>query len=263
MFFGVGNYGFCTLDLEQSGQFRQENLLHPGCISAFSLEPDNQVAEAKCWQNGRIVNAASQITEETWSLSVTTEFLDWTNLQWSLDEIAQQSANIPLPLVKAVRIPVGAPSITDPDITALNAPGIKVYFDTRSVDNPQRFYFNVVNVAPAAPNEVQVDPVAGTLTFDASLEGATVQYVVEKLYTSIETIGVEGQFDRFGTMSWTGVVSGTENPRGIGVYLPNITRISTPTFELQGDKVVLVNNFRVNAPTIGRAVQWFELSTGV
>lgn len=262
MLFGVGSYGFCTLDLEQSGQFRQENLLHPGCISAFTLTPDNQVAEAKCWQNGRIVNAASQITEETWSLSVTTEFLDWTNLQWSLDEIAQQSASIPLPLVKAARVPVGG-VITDPDITALNVDTVRVYFDSRTTANPQRFYFNAVTGAPAAATEVGVDGAAGTLTFDASLEGSTIQYVVEKLYASIETIGVEAQFDRFGTMSWTGVISGTENPRGIGVYLPNITRTSTPTFALEGDKITLVNEFRVNASAVGRAIQFFELSTGL
>jgi hypothetical protein len=262
MLFGIGNYGFSTLDLDQAGVQRTENLLHPGCLASFNLTPTNQEARAVCYEGDRIVPKASSITEETWELTVSQEFVDFTQLQFGLDELAQQSSNFPVPVVKQVRLPLTGPFvITDTDLVAGSNP--LAYLSSTNAANPQRLYFEVVGAAPAAANEVQFDDTANTLTFDAALAGLVVQYVVTKTYATIETIGVENEFDRYGALSWVGEISGTENPQGLGVYLPNITRINTPTVDLSGDKIILENTFLVNAPAGGaRSVQFFEISTG-
>lgn len=261
MLFGAGNLAFCTNDLATNGSLRGEELLFPGCIAEFELAADTNFAESYCLIDGVRQVTAGEISEETYTLTITAEFNDWTSLQIYYDELAQNSANVVVPQVKVATIPAGG-VITDTDITAANAESVKAYISTRgSFGN--RIFLKVVNAAPAA-GEVQVDGAANTLTFPAALVGAVVTYIVDVTFTSMETLVLETVADRVGRMQFAGLVYGTELANQMLIRIPSISRTTVPTLTINGDVTTLVTEYRANVlPGRRRPYELYDLSTAV
>lgn len=107
-----------------------------------------------------------------------------------------------------------------------------------------RFLVRVDNPAVPTGGEYRVD--IGLLTFPAGSAGTVVTYVVNKTYTSIETIGHESTFDEFGRLIFTGLVYSTEDSVPMQIVCPQLSRISTPSITINGDLTELTIEFRAS-----------------
>ena len=207
-------------------------------------------------KKGILLTTASAITAETFSLNLTYQFNDWVNLQLLFGEIASTEANVSLPVAKAQEIPAGL-TLTDADIVGQAA-------TVCVTDVTNGILLNVV-LAPAVPgaNEVAVDDVAGTLVFNASQSGATVEYVVDKVYTSVDAIGVADDVDFLTNLAFTGLIASTpDGVEGYQIVMPQLERITTPTITLSGDVAEITIEYRAIVPAGKRKpFELYRLST--
>mgnify|MGYP005756281563 CR=1 FL=1 len=174
MLYGAGNLAFETTGLTGANSLRGQDLLFPGLFSSFELTADTSFLEAKALVAGKRQTVASAVNEEIWTLSVTTQFIDWTAMQFGLDELKSDTSSVILPLLKTAVVPAtGAPEIVDAAITVAAEPNLKVYVANRG-DWGDRLFLTKTAVAPTNGTEVQVDTTATKLVFDSTLAGATV-----------------------------------------------------------------------------------------
>lgn len=238
---GAGSLYVATKDVDAS-TIRGENLILPGCFASFELSFDTNFVEAFCLIDGKRKVTATGITEENASLSIEIEFANWTTLQFAFDEIAQESSSVVLPTFKSAVVD-GSDEVVDADITAGTASSVLVY---RADPDPE--FLNVVGVAPTADNEVQVDGAGGKLVFNAGQAGATVQYIVNRTATTINSIGEESAADNFGKLIFSGIIFGTESTQGYRIIIPEIQRTTTPSLSITGDIATLSLEFRCLVP---------------
>lgn len=238
-----------------ASSLRGENALFSQCLASFELTSDTTFGEAQCQKKGILQTVAGAITAETFTLSLTYEFNDWTNLQLLFGELATSESNVVLPVAKAAEVPTGL-VITDTDITAATAASVLV------TDVTNNILLTVVAVAPNA-NEVQVDGTTGELTFNASQAGATVEYVVDKTYTTIEAIGVADTVDLLTNLSFTGLIaSTTDGTDGYQIIVDKLERTTTPTVTLAGDVATISIEYRCLAlPGKRKPFALYRLST--
>lgn len=234
MLYGAGKLGILSKDLDATS-LRGEQLLMPACIAQFELTPDVNLAEAKCLTDGTRQITAAQITEEIWTLNLTYEKAGWNEIGFALDELPQLSTGVDFPLVKTAIVDA-AGEIIDADIAI--ADDIRAYEDTPI----QTFLMRVVSPAVPVDGEFLVD--AGKLVFPVSKAGAVITYNVTKTYSSIETIGKETDYDKFGRLIFTGEIYTTEDSLPMQIQVHQLSRISTPALSINGDLSELAIEFR-------------------
>lgn len=247
MLTGAGQLILTTTGLNNPESIRGENLLMPGCIASFSLTPEENNVDALCLEDNIVQVAASAITQRTWSMSLEFQYQDWATIQLAYDEIAQEIANVTLPSIKTALIDENG-EVADPDINAANANDFLAYASA-----PKPKFLKVVTVAPANDDEVQYDETANKLVFTASNVGRKVTYRVNKTYSNIEAIGVAQQYDKFGSLQFSGIIGGTSFNRGMQIIVPQLNRISTPELTVNGDLVALTIEYRLATPFGERA----------
>lgn len=259
MLYGAGNLLFLSKELGVSS-IRGESLLYPPLLASFELTSDSNLLEAKALIGGRKQVVAAAINEETWTMNTSTEFVDWTSLQFGLDELAQTSSDIVVPQLKSAAVGA-ANTIVDDDLTTGADNDVRVYKATYGTKG--RLFFKVVATAPAAADEVQLG--AGLLTFHSSIAvGEQIQYTTLKAYDSMETIGVENEADSWGRLEFWGLAYGTEFPGQMLIRVPSLSRISVPSISVAGDVSTLDVEFRAEVPTGKRKpYELYELNTGV
>lgn len=227
---------------------RGQELLMPGCIASFTLTPDEQVQDALCLEDGIVQVAASAITQRIWNLDLEFQFQDWASVQLAYDEIAQTVTDITLPITKTKTIDANG-EIDDPEITTANQYTVLAYLKERT----PVFMLNTGGATPTLPNEFQVDGLGHKLTFLTSQAGKKVQYRIDKTYTSIESIGDASAYERFGTLTMSGIVGGTSFARGMQIIIPELNRIGSPELAISGDLVTLTLKYRLSTPFGERA----------
>jgi hypothetical protein len=259
MLSGVGELGIFTLD--QTTKTLGQDIFFPGLFYNFVYAGEAQNAKAKAWISGKRKNVASAVTEENYTLTLSFQYLDWFHLGFGYDELPQTSTNVSLPIVKTATVPSSSPyEISDTDITVGNGSSIKAYLPQRGSWG-EAGYRKRVGAAPAA-KQFQVDTTNKKLIFHSSDAGATVQYVIPKTYTTIETIGYENTADSFGKLSFLGKGYGPEFPNGIMIYLPNITRSSIVSIDTSSDVPEFSIDFDANVPAGKRTPhQYFNLAS--
>lgn len=256
MITGMGQLHFVTNDL--SDGIRGEELFFDLCVASFAFAPNETKQEARCLKNGRVQRSSSAITEQLWTLTLEFEEIGWDTMQLASDELASTVSNVSLPQVKNARIDTNG-EVLDADITALSADSILVYL----AGKPPVF-MNAVAVAPVAANEVQIDTANNKLVFDSSLVGRNVSYSINKAYSSIDSIGVADEFDRFGTISFRGVIAGTNFNEGAIIVIPELYRASTPELNISGDLTTLTMEYDASVP-FGKRLPYeiYNLDTAV
>lgn len=262
MLFGAGSLVLVTKDLALNGSIRGEDLIFPPCLSQFELSADVNFLEAECLIDGRIQVVAGQINREVFTLSVTSQFADWQTMQFAYDELAQESSNVTIPILKVATIPATAPyEITDSDITATSAADIKAYIANRGTWGDKRFLKVVQAPAPATAEAASVDGANNKIVYDSTYAGAVTNYLVNRTYSSIETVGVETESDQFGKLEFWGLAYGTEFPGQMLMRVPELGRINTPTLTISGDITELTVEFRASVPAgQRRPFQLYNLS---
>ena len=238
---------FVTTGLDNPDSLRGENLLLPGCIASFSLTPEENSVDALCLEDNIVQVAASAITQRTWTMSLEFQYQDWSTIQLAYDEIAQEIANVTLPSTKTAIVDVNG-EVADADITAANSASFLAYASA-----PKPKFLKVVTSAPANDDEVQYDDTNNKLVLTAANAGKKITYRINKSYTNIEAIGVASQYDRFGSLQFSGVIGGTSFQRGMQIVVPQLNRVTTPELTVNGDLVALTIEYRLATPFGERA----------
>ncbi len=253
MLYGTGSTVILAKDVDALA-LRGEKALFPQCLATFELSTDTTFAEAQCMKKGILITTASAISGETFTLNLTYQFNDWTNLQLLFGELASTESSVTLPTAKAAVVSGGV--INDTDITAGTAASVCVTDVTNSV-----LLLTEVD-GTAADGTVDVDP-TGNLTFDAAQEGITVEYVVDKTYSSIDAIGVAEDVDFLTNLTFSGVIASTpDGEEGMQIIIPRLERISTPTITLAGDVAEITIEYRCITPQGKRKpFELYRLST--
>jgi len=246
MLYGVGNLSVCSLDLDAQSAVRQFNIFKDICVSSFSLSASVNEVLARCFRNGRLQIAASNLNQEDYQLDLSIEISDWSSLQFAYGELSS-SQPLRLPTTVSEQIPAtGGLTITNADISTANANGasVKVYDDTNQV-------FLLPGTTTPAAGEFVVDETAGTITLNASQQNALIFYSYDKVYTSVDQLGAGGNqlvrsFSFAGTLSSTlyGIGGTGSSSDGIGIYIPRAEPISIPSLSLAGDRATLDISFR-------------------
>lgn len=261
MLYGVGTPLILTNELSQTGTIRTEELLFPPCIASFSLDADVTEIQAKCLKGGIRQTVASAISEKEYTMTVTTEFVDWTGMQYAYDEIAQVSSAVTLPRGKATTIPAGG-TFTDADLIGV-ASSVRAYIDSRGTWGNRIFLEPAASAgAVTANNLFHVDDVTGLVTLNSGVVGAVIQYSFNTTYTTIESIGHEQNFDAFGKIAFSGELVSTEAPSGWQLYVPEMSPITVPSLSVDGDVTSIETQYRVNIAAGQRApFIFYDLST--
>lgn len=240
MLFGAGSLAVISKDLDPNS-LRGQELVFPTCIASFELSVDTNLAEARCLIEGKRQITAARITEEVATLTLTFERAGWTELGFAYDELPQTSSGITLPQVKTAIVD-SSNQIVDAEITVADDVTVLAY----EASPTARFLLRVDNPAVPTAGEYRVD--IGLLQLPVGSEGQVVSYVVNKTYTSIETIGEESTFDSFQRLIFTGLVYTTEDSVPLQIVVPELSRVSTPSFSINGDLTELVIEFRASVP---------------
>jgi len=257
MLFGAGSLFTTTTELSTNGSARGEELLFPNCISSFELNTDTSFLEAKCLEGGKIVTVASAISEETYTFSTVTQFIDFNTISYAYDEQTQTATNITLPQLKSATVDA-AGQIVDADITAANAGSVLVYRNSRGTWGDRKFLKVAATAGAPTADEFEVDAANNLIQTDVANAGAIFTYQLDKTYASIETIGLGGG-EKYGRLEFWGVTYTTEGL--MKIHIPRIGRISTPSITVNGSVTELTIEFRAeNLPGRDRPFELYNLT---
>lgn len=255
MLYGAGSLFLQSKDLDATS-LRGENLFHPLSIASFELVFEDNNIEAKALIDGKRQIVAAAISESIATLTLTFEYMDWQTLGLAFDEVTGTSSGITLPQFKSkiAVADVDSADIVDAGVTVGMVVGedILVYVASKGSWGDRKYL-----------KAADVDVVAGKLKLPIIYDGAVIQYSIPKTYTSIETIGVEANYDKYGKLMFQGVVSGTEfGKKGMGIIVPELSRISTPQLTVNGDLAEMSVEFRASVPVGQRTpYQFYKLDS--
>lgn len=256
MLTGAGSLHVVTKDL--SDTLIGQEIFMPTCIASFMLTPEEQSVDAKCLEDGKLQISASAIVSQFWKLTMEFQYQDWSSIQLVFDEFAQKVSGATLPIIKTAVIN-SAGEVVDPDITTITGPGIMVYLK----DKPPVFMRKVTS-APTTGDQVQVNTTTGKLIFTTGQAGKTIQYRIGKTYTEVSSIGHEAEYNKFGTLSMSGVIGGSSFQRGMQIIIPELVRAKSPEFKVNGELVSLNLEYRLVTPFGERApFKLYNLDTAV
>jgi len=246
MLSGVGRLAVITRDLGES-TFTGGNIMLPGKFIDFNYQGNSTTKEASAWVDGKVKVVSSAVGNESYTLTLAFEYLDWSHLGFALDEMPQESASVVVPILKSGTAN-GSGVVTDADLTS--GANVKAYVSVRGTWGEARFL---------KATEFTVG--AGTLTTSATFAGAVLEYLIEKTYSSIESIGHATEATSYGKLSFVGRGYGPEFPQGILISIPDITRSSIPSIASQ-DVPRFEINFSANVPPGSRTPhRFYNLAT--
>lgn len=242
MLYGAGALFVQSQELD-ANTLRGENLIHPLSIASFSLAFETNNIEAKALIDGKRQIVAAAISEDIATLTLTFEYADWNTLSLAYDELSGTSTSITMPQLRsktAVDDGVDSADVTDADIVGTEVVGedILVYVASKGAWGGRKYL-----------TAAEVNVAAGKLELAQTYDGAIIQYSLPITYSSIETIGVESTYDKFGKLRFQGVVAGTEfGNKGMGIIVPELYLISTPELTINGDLSTLELSYRAAVP---------------
>lgn len=240
MLSGVGSLCLKTKDYED------DNFIFPGKFVEFSISADVTSKEAFAWAGGKKQVVSSAIDTESYTLTISSDFVDWATLGWAFDEVPGVSASALVPITKAA-VTDNTGKITDPDIPAGPKPFCFV--------NSRGSWGEAHAIEPS-----KVTSASGSITL-ADYPNAPITYHFEKSYANIETIGVESEAKQYGKLAFSGVGYGPEFPKGIVIVVPEITRNSSPSLATD-DVPRLTVEYSANVPSgFTKPFRFYNLAT--
>ena len=240
MLSGVGSLCLTTLD------YKANNFIFPGQFVEFSITADVTSKEALAWVKGKKQVVSSAVDTESYTLRISSDYVNWATLGWAFDEVPSVSATALVPITKSA-VTDSAGQITDADIPA----------------SPKPFCF--VNSRGSWGEAHAIDPSkvsasAGSITL-SEYPNAPITYHFEKSYANIETIGVETDAQQYGKLAFSGIGYGPEFPQGIVIVVPEVTRNSSPSLATD-DVPRLTVEYSANVPTgFTKPFRFYNLAT--
>lgn len=235
MFYGVGDTYAKTKN--NVGAIDQ-NIIVPLYLFDFEYTEDATALEAKGQVKGVKKTLASATGEITSTLRLSTQFVNWSQLGFFLNQLPSTQASVNIPVLKTGRVPATAPyEVADAGITALTASGVYVYIS----DDDDPSYREIITTGTVALGEVEVDSTAGSLTFHSSDAGKPFVYTLPVAQTNKQSYGGAGG-DKYGTLEFWGTMYGTEDT----IYFPSLDYKTTPSLAFTGDVATLEVEFSAN-----------------
>lgn len=240
MLSGVGSLCLTTLDYEAN------NFIFPGQFVEFSITADVSSKEALAWVKGKKQVVSSDVDTEKYTLTLTSEYVDWPTLGWAFDEVPSVSSNALVPITKAA-VTDSSGVINDSDIPA----GTDVFCYVSSRGSWGEAH---------AIDPSKVSASAGSITL-SEYPNAPITYHFEKSYANIETIGVETDAQQYGKLAFSGIGYGPEFPQGIVIVVPEVTRNSSPSLATD-DVPRFTVEYSANVPTgFTKPFRFYNLAT--
>lgn len=214
-----------------------ERVIQPLELFSFSFAQDVTKLEAKAQKKGVLKTIASAQGEVTSTLTLSTQFGDWSHLEFFTNQFATPVTNVAIPVLKTGRVPATSPyEITDAAITSGNAAGVYAYMS----DGADPGYLTVGTSTPSAGEFIASN---GKITLHSSAAGRLITYMVPTTVSSTERLG-GAIVDSYGTIELWGTVYGT-NWR---IHFPSLTFSTAPSLEFTGDVGTLQVEFSANTP---------------
>lgn len=232
LFHGVGDTYAKTITLD-GGTGVGQDIIIPLYLFDFSYTEEVTPIEAKGQIKGVRKTLASAEGETTSILRLSSQFANWSQLGFFLNQLPKENASVSIPVLKTSKVPDTAPYVVnDVDITSGNLEGVFVYV----TDNDDPGYRTI---GTAGVGEVAV--AAGTITFDASDAGKSFVYTVPVTRTNVQTYG--GAIgEKYGTIEFRGIVYGLQVP----IWFPSLDFRTKPSLDLTGDVATLEVEFSAN-----------------
>lgn len=262
MLYGIANLGLCSNNLTATNSVRGFNIFADLCIAGFTMDGSSNQATAMCWRGGKKQQIASQVTEETYTITLNIEAGTWAAMQVGYGVLATQGA-LRLPTTVEYKVPAtGGLTITQTDISTANAnaSSVRVFDQTKDI-------FLVPAATTPGVNEFSVAPATGVITLNASQQNSNVYYIYDKVYSNAESIGLNGsddltEFSLAGRLSSTIFGSGNNGTSGVGIFVPRLAPISIPSLALEGDKAIISIQYQaLLAPGYKKPFQLVKLDT--
>ena len=241
MLSGVGGLCLKTKDYDAS------NFIFPGKFVTFNISSDTTTKEAFAWEGFSKQVVSSAIDTKSYTLTISSDYVDWATLGWAFDEVPTVSSNKSVPVTKAA-VTDSSGVISDTGITG--SEDVFCFVSSRGTWGEAH---------AISPGDVTVG--AGTITLAAAYVNAPVTYHYDKSYASIETIGVESSVTQYGKLAFSGVGAGPEFPEGVIIVVPEITRKSDPSLTTD-DVPRLTVEYSANVPSgFNKPFQFYNLAT--
>lgn len=251
MLYGIGQVNIGTTKLDANSLLGQ-NLAFDQCVASVAFATESNSVSASCYVNGVMVNKASKINSELATVTLTYEYLDWPSLQLLYGEIAQAGEAF-IPTAKTIT--TTANTFTESDITVAN----QNVTSFRLFNNTEEKFMTLTVDAPGV-NEYQINN-SGQVTLNAAQVGQTLTYRYDKKYSSIESIGSNGQYDELDNLSLTAILYSSVYPEGIVLVADNLARTTSPSFSISGDKAVIEMSYSLNVlPGQRKAYRLYKLA---
>lgn len=234
----------------------------------FEFNTETTPIEALAQVDGVLTTKSSGTGQRSNTLTLSTQFVDWAQLGFLLDEFPTTETNLVWPGLKnGESVPTsGAYEIADAAITAANDSHIFAYVNAFGTWGQPGFLTRTADAstAPANAREVQVDTTTNKLVFHADLAGAPISYSVPTTYASIETYGGANTPTNYGKISFRGKLMTPESTGNWGIYFPSLTRQGEPSFALSGEASEFSLEFAAGTPSgWKKPYQIINLDTGI
>jgi hypothetical protein len=235
MFYGIGDM---WAETNAAPSDIAENVMLPLQLFDFEFTQDATSIEAKAQKNGIKKVIASAIGEITGTVKLSTQFGNWSHLEFFLDQFSNTESSVAIPVLKSGTVPSSsAYEVSDAGITTGTASGIYVYV----YDDQDSGYRTKAGTSSPDPGEVYVDTTNNKLVFNAADAGKTISYTLPVTHTSGKSLGGAIN-DQYGALSFYGTIYGPEWT----IYFPNLTRKTMPSITLNGDVASLEVEFTAN-----------------
>lgn len=239
MLSGVGSLCLTTLDYEA------DNFIFPGQFVEFSITANVSSKEALAWVQGKKQVVSSAVDTESYTLIISSDYVNWPTLGWAFDEVPSVSTNVAVPITRAA-VTDSFGVINDADIPAGD---VFCYVGSRGSWGEAH-----------AIDPSKVSASAGSITL-ADYPNAPITYHFKKSYASIETIGVETNAKQYGKLAFSGIGYGPEFPNGIVIVVPEVTRNSSPSLATD-DVPRLTVEYSANVPSgFNKPFRFYNLAT--
>jgi hypothetical protein len=240
MFYGVGDTWVKTKNLTSntaSGAIAQEVII-PLYLFDFEYTEDSTSLEAKGQIKGVKKTLASAVGEVTSTVKLSTQFINWSQLGFFLNQFSGSQASVAIPVLKSGKVPASSPyEVVDTGIASGTASGIYVY-----VSDDDNSSYRTITSGTVAAGQVKVDTTGNKLVFHSSDAGKSFVYTLPTTYTNKETYGGEGGIDKYGTIEFRGTLYGTEDR----IYFPSLDIKTSPSLSFTGDVATLEVEFSAN-----------------
>lgn len=234
----------------------------------FTFTSESEQLEALGYVRGVRRSKSSAEATVTDTLTLSTQYADWAQLGFALDEFPKSATNVIIPTLKTATVPAapGPYEIADAAITTANDSFIFVYVNAFGSWGQPGSLVRTANssTAPTTTKQVQVETTSNDLIFAAGLAGAPVSYTVPVEYSTIEAYGGTGATSSFGKIEFRGKLYSPESTDNWAIYFPSLSRNSRPNIELTGDVPTLSIDFAAETPSgWDKPYVIYNLDTGV